>query len=1041
MSFFKRIIGLFREEIDEEVEQPVELLQQKEVTLQRTVDQPDFSLSSERLQESQEMKTRIAYRYPSRELRGRRQEAIQPRRERKVRLEKQDFLGNSPEQEHRSVKKEEPRPKQPTKPIPTYKVSPGPFKPTEVPSPIYGFQKRPKNKAEDMEEPYDQVEVTPVAAREEESLPVSKEKAEAETIKIDKEEKVIFTAADSAKQEEPAPTLPEKEEPLLLFKSEEKKKAFDVEAVSSFAKEEIAVTSTKPEYKEEEIAAKPAESVYEEEVAAKPAESVYEEEVAAKPAESVYEEEVAAKPAESVYKEEITARPAEPVYKEKITARPAESGYEEEVAARPVEKVYKEKITARPAESGYEEEVAARPVEKVYKEEAAARLAELASKEEKVAMRPAESVHKGEEVAAGPVEPVHKEEVAAEPAESVYKEEEAAARPVELVYEEEEEVAAKPADLIYKEEPAAPMVEERAVQVEITEKPAPPENPDGKLPEEKRVSRAEERSRKRKQTPFNVLMLKQDRELWKQRKEEPSKLPEEPAVAEASDVICRVEERVEDTLLQPTEPEVPAADSEDRSEPEYYVFPYEDYLAPPVVKEMSGEFVDAQSEVLNETFKNFNVKASVVNVTVGPSVTRFEVEPERGVKVSKITNLTDDIKRSLAARNIRIEAPIPGTQVIGIEVPNKESRPVQISEIISSQAFKENASPLTSALGLDISGEPVVLDLKKMPHGLIAGATGSGKSVCINSILVSLLYKAAPHELKLMLIDPKMVELAPYNGIPHLVSPVITDVKAATAALKWAVEEMERRYELFVHAGVRDITKYNEKAAEHGRKSEHLPYIVIIIDELADLMMMSPADVEEAICRIAQKARACGIHLIVATQRPSVDVITGLIKANIPTRIAFSVSSQVDSRTIIDTGGAEKLLGRGDMLFLNNGASETVRLQGTFVSDDEIDTIVAHVRKEQAPNYLFEQEELLQKAAISETEDELFPEACEFVVQQGGASTSLLQRHFKIGYNRAARLIEMMETQGFVSGQRAGRPREVLLTEEELQTLHDSNVN
>ncbi|KMY56243.1 hypothetical protein AC623_15030 [Bacillus sp. FJAT-27231] len=938
---------------------------------------------------------------------------MQPRRERKVRLEKQEFLGNSPEQEHGSVKKEEPRAKQPTKPIPTYKVSPGPFKPTEVPSPIYGFQKRPKNKAEDREEPYDQVEVTPVAAREEESLPVSKEKVEAETIKIDKEEKVIFTAADSAKQEEPAPTLPEKEEPLLLFKSEEKKKAFDVEAVSSFAKEEIA--------------AKPAESVYEE-VAAKPAEPVYKEEAAVRLAElASKEEQVAMRPTESVYKEEEAAvRPVESVHKEEAAARPAEPVYKEEMAARPTESVYKE------------EEAAARPVEPVHKEEATARLAEPVYKEE-MAARPTESVYKEEEAAVRPVEPVHKEEAAARTAEPVYKEE-MAARPAESVYKEEE-AAAKPADLIYKEESAASLVEEGAVQVEITEKPAPPENPDGKLPEEKRVSRAEERSRKRKQTPFNVLMLKQDRELWKQRKEEPSKLPEEPAVAEASDVICHVEERVEDTLLQPTEPEVPAADSEDRSEPEYYVFPYEDYLAPPVVKEMSGEFVDAQSEVLNETFKNFNVKASVVNVTVGPSVTRFEVEPERGVKVSKITNLTDDIKRSLAARNIRIEAPIPGTQVIGIEVPNKEGRPVQISEIISSQAFKENASPLTSALGLDISGEPVVLDLKKMPHGLIAGATGSGKSVCINSILVSLLYKAAPHELKLMLIDPKMVELAPYNGIPHLVSPVITDVKAATAALKWAVEEMERRYELFVHAGVRDITKYNEKAAEHGRKSEHLPYIVIIIDELADLMMMSPADVEEAICRIAQKARACGIHLIVATQRPSVDVITGLIKANIPTRIAFSVSSQVDSRTIIDTGGAEKLLGRGDMLFLNNGASETVRLQGTFVSDDEIDTIVAHVRKEQEPNYLFEQEELLQKAAISETEDELFPEACEFVVQQGGASTSLLQRHFKIGYNRAARLIEMMETQGFVSGQRAGRPREVLLTEEELQTLHDSNAN
>ena len=316
------------------------------------------------------------------------------------------------------------------------------------------------------------------------------------------------------------------------------------------------------------------------------------------------------------------------------------------------------------------------------------------------------------------------------------------------------------------------------------------------------------------------------------------------------------------------------------------------------------------------------------------------------MKVNKITNLSDDIKLSLAARDIRIEAPIPGKHTIGIEVPNKKSRPVFLSEIVNNPEFLRQESPLTAVLGLDISGKPIVTDLRKMPHGLIAGATGSGKSVCINTILVSLLYKARPEELKLLLIDPKMVELAPYNRIPHLVSPVITDVKAATAALKWAVEEMERRYELFAHTGVRDISRFNELAEKHKQYADKLPYIVIVIDELADLMMMSPADVEEAICRIAQKARACGIHLIIATQRPSVDVITGLIKANIPTRIAFSVSSQVDSRTIIDMSGAEKLLGRGDMLFLENGSSKPVRLQGTFVSDEEIDEVVAHVRKQ-----------------------------------------------------------------------------------------------
>lgn len=376
-----------------------------------------------------------------------------------------------------------------------------------------------------------------------------------------------------------------------------------------------------------------------------------------------------------------------------------------------------------------------------------------------------------------------------------------------------------------------------------------------------------------------------------------------------------------------------------------YEFPGPSLLAQPVLVEMDTEWISYQEELLNQTLTNFNVGAKVVNVTQGPAVTRFEVQPEPGVKVNKITNLSDDIKLSLAARDIRIEAPIPGKHTIGIEVPNQKSRPVLINEIIQSTVFRDSTSPLTAILGLDISGKPIVTELNKMPHGLIAGATGSGKSVCINTILVSLLYKASPEDLKLLLIDPKMVELAPYNRIPHLVSPVITDVKAATAALKWAVEEMERRYELFAHTGVRNISGFNELAMKHKRYSDKLPYMVIVIDELADLMMMSPADVEEAICRIAQKARACGIHLIVATQRPSVDVITGLIKANIPTRIAFSVSSQVDSRTIIDIAGAEKLLGRGDMLFLENGSSKPVRLQGTFVSDEEIDLVVAHVKR------------------------------------------------------------------------------------------------
>ncbi|MEG9460959.1 MAG: DNA translocase FtsK, partial [Bacillus amyloliquefaciens] len=459
-----------------------------------------------------------------------------------------------------------------------------------------------------------------------------------------------------------------------------------------------------------------------------------------------------------------------------------------------------------------------------------------------------------------------------------------------------------------------------------------------------------------------------------------------------------------------------------------YVFPNLSLLdVPPAQRHDDQSWIEEQRELLNVTLKNFNVRAQVVHVTQGPSVTRFEVHPEPGVKVNKITNLADDIKLSLSAKDIRIEAPIPGKNTIGIEVPNRVSKVVDLRQMIRSAAFRTNPSPLTAALGVDISGNPVVIDLKKMPHGLIAGATGSGKSVCINTILVSLLYKADPSDVKMLLIDPKMVELAPYNQIPHLVSPVITDAKAATAALKWVVEEMERRYELFAHSGVRDIGRFNELTADH-KTGEKLPYLVVVIDELADLMMVAPNDVEESIARIAQKARACGIHLLVATQRPSVDVITGMIKANIPTRIAFSVSSQVDSRTIIDMAGAEKLLGKGDMLYWENGTGKPVRLQGNFVSDREIDRVVSHVRKQLPPSYLFEQEELIRQGTALKEEDELFPEACQFVVEQNSASTSSLQRRFRIGYNRAARLIDMMEAEGMISEAKGSKPREVLIT-------------
>lgn len=456
-----------------------------------------------------------------------------------------------------------------------------------------------------------------------------------------------------------------------------------------------------------------------------------------------------------------------------------------------------------------------------------------------------------------------------------------------------------------------------------------------------------------------------------------------------------------------------------------YVHPSLQMLNLPFIEtEDDNTWIDEQKELLEKALNDFQVKAEVVDMQQGPSITRFEVQPAPGVKVNKITNLSDDLKLSLAAKDIRIQAPIPGKNSVGIEIPNRKSRPVLLKEVLQSPEFQSSKSPLTVALGMDISGTPVVTDLKKMPHGLIAGATGSGKSVCINTMLMSLLYKSSPEEVKLLLVDPKMVELTPYNDLPHLVSPVITDAKAATKALKWAVQEMEDRYQKFVKMKVRDIERYNEKS------EEIMPYIVIVIDELADLMMVAPGDVEDAICRIAQKARACGIHLLLATQRPSVDVITGLIKANIPTRIAFAVSSQTDSRTILDEGGAEKLLGKGDMLFSGNGA-KLVRLQGNFVSDEEIETVTEFVKQQQEPDFMFEEEELISPETSMEAEDELFLEACEFVIEQGSASSSGLQRKFRMGYNRAARLIDIMEEKGIVSAQNGSKPREILISMEE----------
>lgn len=496
-----------------------------------------------------------------------------------------------------------------------------------------------------------------------------------------------------------------------------------------------------------------------------------------------------------------------------------------------------------------------------------------------------------------------------------------------------------------------------------------------------------------------------------------------------------IEQEQEPIVLEETqliEPVQQAKLVEQEKERIPYVKPPLEYLVPPEEMVEDRDWMDEQGDNLVESLSHFQIQAQIESIVQGPAVTQFEITVGHGTKVSKVRNLADDIKLALAAKDIRIDAPIPGKRSIGIEIPNRISRSVRLSEVTDSDSFRLSDSPLEAALGLDLTGKPVTIDLRKMPHGLIAGATGSGKSVCINSILVSLLYKANPNELKLMLIDPKMVELAPFNHIPHLVSPVITDVKAATAALKWAVEEMERRYQLFMHSGARKIEAYNKMCDQNGMYAQKLPYLLIVIDELADLMMMSPQDVEDSIVRITQKARAAGIHLIVATQRPSVDVITGLIKSNIPTRIAFSVSSQIDSRTILDSQGAERLLGKGDMLYLGNGMSAPTRIQGTFVTDDEIEEIIEYVREQGEPEYIFKQEELLKRTEAVEEQDELFEEVCRFVYEQGSASTSLLQRRYHIGYNRAARLIDMLEKQGFVSEPKGSKPRDVFITEEDL---------
>ena len=457
----------------------------------------------------------------------------------------------------------------------------------------------------------------------------------------------------------------------------------------------------------------------------------------------------------------------------------------------------------------------------------------------------------------------------------------------------------------------------------------------------------------------------------------------------------------------------------------------------------------ATAEKLRKTLYSFGVSAKVENVSVGPAITRYELAPAEGVRVSKIANLADDIALSLEAETIRIEAPIPGKHTVGIEVPNKNKSIVALRDIIESESFSENKSKLAFALGRDVAGEINVTDISKMPHLLIAGSTGSGKSVCINTLVTSIIYKAKPSEVKLLMVDPKVVELSVYNGIPHLLIPVVTDPKKAAGALQWAVQEMVNRYSLFASKNVRDIKGYNEAAERDGEL--RLPHIVIIIDELADLMMVAAKEVEDAICRLAQMARAAGMHLVIATQRPSVDVITGIIKANIPSRIAFAVSSQVDSRTILDGAGAEKLLGKGDMLFFPTGAPKPVRIQGAFVSDKEVENIVKFIKKDGINQYdediieKIENSDKSAKQSANEDEDDdtdsLLNEAIDMVVEAGQASTSFLQRRLKVGYARAGRIIDQMEQRGIISGYQGSKPREVLMSKERWAELKMAPTN
>ena len=495
------------------------------------------------------------------------------------------------------------------------------------------------------------------------------------------------------------------------------------------------------------------------------------------------------------------------------------------------------------------------------------------------------------------------------------------------------------------------------------------------------------------------------------------------------------------------------------------ILPKKEYVFPPVTLLKRGNLLagaNSQQEYkdtaikLQQTLRDFGVGVTVTNISCGPSVTRYELHPEQGVKVSRIVGLADDIKLSLAAADIRIEAPIPGKSAVGIEVPNKENTTVYLRELLESEAFQEHPSQMAFAVGKDIGGQVVVTDIAKMPHLLIAGATGSGKSVCINTLIMSVLFKASPDEVKLIMVDPKVVELSVYNGIPHLLIPVVTDPKKASGALNWAVAEMQDRYKKFAECNVRNLKGYNSRIEKLGNdvpeeeKPKKLPQIVIIVDELADLMMVAPGEVEESICRLAQLARAAGIHLIIATQRPSVDVITGLIKANMPSRIAFAVSSGVDSRTILDMVGAEKLLGKGDMLFYPQGYPKPARIQGAFISDDEVEDVVQFLKDQKiitqySPDIEQQMKEVSSSSGGAQSDgasafDEYFVEAGRFIIEKDKASIGMLQRVFKIGFNRAARIMDQLCEAGVVGEEEGTKPRKVLMSPEQFESFVEESV-